>query len=58
MIWPFPQMNGISVKSMDILVHFSRKWEANTGLEQDNNLKTTYTASAAMMVDCISWATK
>ena len=28
------------------------------GLEQGNNLKTTYTASAAIMVDCISWATK
>ena len=28
------------------------------GLEQDNNLKTTYTASAAIMVDCVSWVTK
>ena len=28
------------------------------GLEQDNNLKTTYTASAVIMVDCVSWATK
>ena len=28
------------------------------GLEQGNNLKTTYTASAAIMVECISWATK
>ena len=28
------------------------------GLEQGNNLKTTYTASAAIMADCVSWATK
>ena len=28
------------------------------GLEHDNNLKTTYTASAIIMVDCVSWATK
>ena len=28
------------------------------GLEQGNNLKDTYTASAAIMVDFISWATK
>ena len=28
------------------------------GLEQGNNLKTTYTALAAIMVDCVSWATK
>ena len=27
-------------------------------LEQGNNLKTTCTALAAIMVDCISWATK
>ena len=28
------------------------------GLEQKNNLKITYTPSAAIMVDCISWGTK
>ena len=28
------------------------------GPKQGNNLKTTYTASAAIMVDCILWATK
>ena len=28
------------------------------GLEQRNKLKTTYTASAAIMVDCILWGTK
>ena len=28
------------------------------GLEQNKNLKTTYTPSAAIMVDCVSWATK
>ena len=28
------------------------------GLEQGNNLKTTYTASAAIMVDCVLRATK
>ena len=28
------------------------------GLKQRNKLKTTYTASAAIMVDCISWGTK
>ena len=28
------------------------------GLKQGSNLKTTYTASAAIMVDCVSWATK
>ena len=28
------------------------------GLKQGNNLKTTYTASAAIMVDCVLWATK
>ena len=27
-------------------------------LKQGNNLKTTYTASAAIMVDCGLWATK
>ena len=28
------------------------------GLEQKNNLKTTYTPSAAIMVDFVSWGTK
>ena len=28
------------------------------GLEQKNKLKTTYTPSAAIMVDCVSWGTK
>ena len=28
------------------------------GLKQKNKSKTTYTASAAIMVDCISWGTK
>ena len=28
------------------------------GLKHDKNLKTTYTASVVIMVDCISWATK
>ena len=28
------------------------------GLKQKNNLKTTYTASAAIMVDCVLCATK
>ena len=28
------------------------------GLGQKNKLKTTYTASAAIMVDCVSWGTK
>ena len=28
------------------------------GLEQGNNLKTTYTALVAIMVDCVSWATE
>ena len=28
------------------------------GLEQKNNLKTTYTPSAAIMVDCVLWGTK
>ena len=32
--------------------------EANTGLKQKNNLKTTYTPSAAIMVDCVSWGTE
>ena len=27
-------------------------------LKQSNNSKTTYTALAAIMVDCVSWATK
>ena len=27
-------------------------------LEKGNNLKTTYTALAANMVDCVLWATK
>ena len=27
-------------------------------LEKSNNLKTTYTALAAIMVDCLLWATK
>ena len=28
------------------------------GLKQKSKLKTTYTASAAIMVDCVSWGTK
>ena len=28
------------------------------GLKQKNKLKTTYTPSAAIMVDCVSWGTK
>ena len=28
------------------------------GPEQGNNLKTTYMALAAIMVDCVLWATK
>ena len=28
------------------------------GLKQKNNLKTTYTPLAAIMVDCILWGTK
>ena len=28
------------------------------GLEQKNKEKTTYTSSAAIMVDCVSWGTK
>ena len=28
------------------------------GLEQRNKSKTTYTASAAIMLDCVSWGTK
>ena len=28
------------------------------GLKQGNNCKTTYTASVAIIVDCVSWATK
>ena len=52
---PFPQMGGIP---WTLLVQFTNKWEANTGLEQGNNLKTTYTASAAIMVGCMSWATE
>ena len=41
-----------------LLVHFAKKWEANMALEQSNNLKTTYTPSAAIAVDCISWELK
>ena len=41
-----------------LLVQFANKREANTGLKQKNKLKTTYTPSAAIMVDCISWGTK
>ena len=28
------------------------------GLEQNNNLKTTYSPLAAIMVDCVLWGTK
>ena len=28
------------------------------GLEQRNKSKTTYTASAAIMLDCVSWGTE
>ena len=41
-----------------LLFQFTNKWEANMALEQSNNSKTTYTALAAIMVDCISLATK
>ena len=41
-----------------LLVWLTGQWEASTGLEHDKKLKTTYTASAAIMVDCVSWATK
>ena len=41
-----------------LLVQFTNKWEANTALKQSNNLKTAYTPSAAIMVDCISCGTK
>ena len=41
-----------------LLVQFANKREANLGLEQKNNLKTTYTPLAAIMVGCVSCATK
>ena len=36
-------------------VHFTNNKEANTGLEQRNKSKITYTPWAASMLDCISW---
>ena len=36
------------------LVHFTNNKEANTGLEQRNKSKTTYTPWAASMLDCVS----
>ena len=41
-----------------LLVQFVKKREANTGLELSNKSKTTYTALAAIMLNCISWGTK
>ena len=41
-----------------LLVQFANKREVNTGLEQKNNLKTTYTPLAAIMVECVSCGTK
>ena len=37
-----------------LLVQFSNNKEANTGLEQRNKSKTTYTPWAANMLDCVS----
>ena len=36
-------------------VHFTNNKEANTGLEQRNKSKITYTPWAASMLDCILW---
>ena len=36
-----------------LLVHFTNNKEANTGLEQRNRSKITYTPWAASMLDCI-----
>ena len=38
-----------------LLVHFTNNKEANTGLEQRNKSKITYTPWAASMLDCVSW---
>ena len=38
-----------------LLVHFTNNKEANTGLEQRNKSKITYTPWAARMLDCVSW---
>ena len=35
--------------------HFTNNKEANTGLEQRNKSKITYTPWAASMLDCIVW---
>ena len=47
--------SGIPAGSMDLTCSVANKGEANTGLEQRNKSKTTYTPWAAIMLDCISW---
>ena len=51
-------MNGIPAKSVDITCLACQQLGGQTGLKLDNNFKTTYKVSAAIMVDCVSWATK
>ena len=38
-----------------LFVQSANNRETNMGLLQRNKLKTTYTPSAAIMVDCVSW---
>ena len=38
-----------------LLVHVTNNKEANTGLEQRNKSKITYTPWVASMLDCIAW---
>ena len=38
-----------------LLVPFTNNKEANTGLEQRNKSKITYTPWAASMLDCVAW---
>ena len=54
----FPRKGGIPAGSKDFTCSVCQQEGGQHGLEQKNKLKTTYTPSAAIMVDCVSWGTK
>ena len=49
-----PRKSGIPVGSMDLTCSVCQQ----KGGQQRNKSKTTYTAWAAIMFDCVSWGTK
>ena len=53
-----PQKNDIPVGSMDLTCSVCQQKGGQHGLKQRNKSKTTYTAWAAIMLDCVSRGTK